>query len=830
MSDAARAVDDAERALAGADYENRASSEAEAREKAGSAYRAAQDKAAAAGAEAADAESAVASAQANVDAAEAAYEDAAASNPKYDAATVDGFLNYVSSGLYDTRKAQAESRYGAGAVDGTSLDWDYLFRSLDMIDKLNEIRNAYGLSTLKVSGKLMADQAVEADINDRTNSHDNVGHSEISQGQALCLAWGYGNSGYSSYGTPVNGDLTAWKDGGWMGEQLIYDAAKSALGTGGGTFSYNGRSYTLPNGWQSMANYNLYRAAPDFYLATGHYLNILMGNPYGGVAGFGTSRYRGANRYTDALAVGTVMSTRDDTVLSVADFRALAKRAQAGELSESEEAKAAATALDQAKAELAQAQAALADAQAAKAEADAAVAEAKAAYDAADEAYAKAMNVSEEEWTAPYRAALAEAQGDLADARAKAAEAQAGLDAAQAKGAEAQNAFARAQSQADDLGRKATAAQAEAAAAQAAAKAKQQAYGEAVAQAAASKASADAARDAYQSALAGEEAAQQAVDEAQQQLNGARARLAEETLKEENAAATLQAAKDKAAASELAAQNAADAYRKAQGTAETAQAEFAARQKAKDEYDAAAARATELSKTADDLASQASALEAAQAGLDASAANLRAKAAALGSIAQMVKAMPGIDEVLKAPGALDTTIDALESYDAGEGADAEAVEALAQGYASRLRNAKASASEAIALQAAVDSDAHAVNAARNDLAKAQAALDDANMRVAIDEALDATFSRDSASRAATARSATHAAPTNRADARSGKSARATAVPARQAAGGQGAAAVSGEMPKLGDEPSSLPLTTGLLGALAAGFALKRGKHARHERG
>ena len=246
----------------------------------------------------AEKDQAVTDAQAAVAAAEQAVKDAQTAYDKLPedkkALTAVEFLDRYSAGTYSQRKQEAikeyGSQFGADVVDGKTAAYDMISRSLDLIDELNKIRNAYGLSTLKVSGKLMADQAVEADLNDGRG--EIVGHSAVSKAAGRNLAWGYDDP----YGTPVNGDLTKWQLDGWMGEQNLWYEAKAKV-PNGGSFTFEGKSYTLPSNWQSLSTYDLYvycsantkEGDASFYEGVGHYLNIIKPDVDLGVAGFGAS-------------------------------------------------------------------------------------------------------------------------------------------------------------------------------------------------------------------------------------------------------------------------------------------------------------------------------------------------------------------------------------------------------------------------------------------------------------------------------------------------------------------------------------------------------------
>lgn len=293
----------------------------------------------------AEKDQAVTDAQTAVTAAEQAVKDAQAAYDKLPedkkALTAVEFLDKYSAGTYTQRKQEAIEKYGsqfgADVVDGKTAAYDMISRSLDLIDELNKIRNAYGLSTLKVSGKLMADQAVEADLNDGTNGR--AGHSAVSKAAGRNLAWG----SYDPYGTPVNGDLTKWQLDGWMGEQNLWYEAKAKV-PNGGSFTFEGKSYALPSNWQSLSTYDLSiycnkntkQGDANFYQGVGHYLNIIEKDVNFGVAGIGTSptSYLGGNThalgmgYYDSQYYSKSMSNADDTICSVDEYRALMNEAK----------------------------------------------------------------------------------------------------------------------------------------------------------------------------------------------------------------------------------------------------------------------------------------------------------------------------------------------------------------------------------------------------------------------------------------------------------------------------------------------------------------------
>lgn len=200
-----------------------------------------------------------------------------------DASLIDasGILDYYSGGLYSSQKAAAASTYGSGIISGDSASLAMVLKSLDFIDELNEIRDAYGVTQLSVSAKLMADQAIEADIND---GYSYPGHSSISIGGSRCLAWGYNDP----FGTPDDDSLVYWT-GGWMGERKDYEE------------------------WQANGSVG---TAPE----TGHYNCCVQAHPWQYIAGFGTSPQSAYGRYTHALAVASTASTSDDTICSTDEF------------------------------------------------------------------------------------------------------------------------------------------------------------------------------------------------------------------------------------------------------------------------------------------------------------------------------------------------------------------------------------------------------------------------------------------------------------------------------------------------------------------------------
>jgi|GEM_PF-5782734 len=110
--------------------------------------------------------------------------------------TPEEFINVEWAKYYDDGSSYQTLIDVANAVypdsaDKSTLNFDYILKSLDFIDEFNAIRRRYGISECKVDPILMMDQIREADMNDFSSSGAEVGHSEISCAGSRNLAWGY---------------------------------------------------------------------------------------------------------------------------------------------------------------------------------------------------------------------------------------------------------------------------------------------------------------------------------------------------------------------------------------------------------------------------------------------------------------------------------------------------------------------------------------------------------------------------------------------------------------------------------------------------------------
>lgn len=168
----------------------------------------------------------------------------------------------------------------SSGTPGDATDYRNVLLALDTIRELNDIRAAIGLEELRITDDLMARETVSVNW-----SAVNIAHS-LGSG-AENLAWGWDD--------PVSG----WYDY----EKEIYD---SALENGSVEIGY--REIVLEDGWEKMTPSQLSKAYPEFYIAVGHYLNVVSVS----------FRYVGAAVNTESDTIGTIAcgqsysaSTRD---------------------------------------------------------------------------------------------------------------------------------------------------------------------------------------------------------------------------------------------------------------------------------------------------------------------------------------------------------------------------------------------------------------------------------------------------------------------------------------------------------------------------------------
>ncbi|WP_251197332.1 hypothetical protein [Anaerotardibacter muris] len=186
----------------------------------------------------------------------------------------------AASALFDSMWEASLTHSGS---PGDATDFEFVQRSLDMIENLNSIRTSKGLPDLRVSDALMAYTIISLNW----ASFDHIDFNQSSPCELF--AYSGDNSSWASYGL-----VNDW-----------YDNQKTTWDNALATNMYMNSSYaeeSLPEGWSTMTPEELFNACEDFYLQVRAYVNIVAPtNIYVGVAAnhLADRDYAYAAKFTD---------------------------------------------------------------------------------------------------------------------------------------------------------------------------------------------------------------------------------------------------------------------------------------------------------------------------------------------------------------------------------------------------------------------------------------------------------------------------------------------------------------------------------------------------